>query len=274
MIINVLVDNETVSSGFKAVHGLSLLVRTDDQVILFDMGPDDTFLENAHRMGENLDDVTLAVISHGHDDHGGGLRTFLDLERHVPVYCSNHAFEPHYSVRNGVMKPIGLDITLAGHQDMRPFDGVIEPVPGFTLFHVTRSGGHWPASNKNLRKDSPSGPVQETFDHEINLLVKEGDNRILIAGCAHHGITNILDEANRISERPVTHVISGFHMFSRSSGTTETDDVIQDIARTLLEKDASFHTLHCTGLRAYGMMKTVMGDRLSYVAAGTTFTIS
>ena len=274
MTINVLVDNETVSSRFKAVHGLSLLVRTDDQVILFDMGPDDTFIENAHAMGESLDDITLAVISHGHDDHGGGLKSFLDLEGHVPVYCSNHAFEPHYSIRNGIMKPIGLDFALSGHQDMRPFGGRIEPVPGVTLFHMTRKEGHWPASNRNLRKASPSGPVHETFDHEINLLVKEGDNRILIAGCAHHGITNILDEANRISDRPVTHVISGFHMFSRSSGTTETDDVIQDIARILLESGASFHTLHCTGVRAYDLMKTVMEDRLSYVAAGTTFTIS
>ena len=60
----------------------------------------------------DLADVDIAVLSHGHYDHGGGLATFLELNKNAPVYINRHAFEPHF---NGTEKYIGLDTSLSNH---------------------------------------------------------------------------------------------------------------------------------------------------------------
>lgn len=111
MKLSVLMENTARSSEFFREHGLSLFVETENRRILFDMGQTDRFAENATRMHVPLETAELAVLSHGHYDHGGGLKRFLQLNRHAPVYVSPYAFEPHFS---GPEKDIGLDRSLQG----------------------------------------------------------------------------------------------------------------------------------------------------------------
>ena len=112
MKITSLVEN-TSRVGLPVEHGLSLHISLDDgRSILFDMGQHRLFAENAVRLGINLEGVDLAVVSHGHYDHGGGLRAFLELNQKTKVYLNRHAFEPHYSLREDGLKYIGLDTDL------------------------------------------------------------------------------------------------------------------------------------------------------------------
>ena len=105
-----LVENTASKDTLGAEHGLSLYIETDRHKILFDMGQSNLFEENAAKLGVNLAEVDIAVLSHGHYDHGGGLKRFLEINRKAPVYISRYAFEPHY---NGTEKYIGLDTSLA-----------------------------------------------------------------------------------------------------------------------------------------------------------------
>ena len=66
-------------------HGLSLFIETEEHKILFDMGQSDAFIKNALSLGIDIAKVDIAVISHGHYDHGGGLRYFLELNRSAPI---------------------------------------------------------------------------------------------------------------------------------------------------------------------------------------------
>lgn len=77
MLIKTLVENTSVSEDFGSEHGLSLYIETKKQKILFDVGASELFLQNAKKLGVNIADVDFLVISHGHYDHGGGLKTFL-----------------------------------------------------------------------------------------------------------------------------------------------------------------------------------------------------
>lgn len=109
MKITALTENTSCKPEIGCEHGLSLLIETEKYRILFDMGQTDLFAQNAEALGIDLTTVDLAVLSHGHYDHGGGLEKFLSLNQTAKVYLNEHAFEPHY---NGTEKYIGLDQAL------------------------------------------------------------------------------------------------------------------------------------------------------------------
>ena len=133
MKITALIEN-TSARGLPTEHGLSLFVETAEHKFLFDMGQTDLFARNAETLGIDLTTVDFAVLSHGHYDHGGGLKTFLKLNDHAPVYMSRYAFEPHY---NGTEKYIGLDQDLKTSnrlvfvdEDMPIAEGIIVTLRG------------------------------------------------------------------------------------------------------------------------------------------------
>ena len=84
MKITALIEN-TSARGLPTEHGLSLFVETAERKFLFDMGQTDLFARNAETLGIDLTTVDFAVLSHGHYDHGGGLKAFLALNDHAPV---------------------------------------------------------------------------------------------------------------------------------------------------------------------------------------------
>ena len=88
MKLTVLTENTACRPKIQAVHGLSLLLETEGRHILLDVGPGPEFAENAKLLNVDLDQVEFCVISHGHDDHGGGLHRFLEENTHAPVYLA------------------------------------------------------------------------------------------------------------------------------------------------------------------------------------------
>lgn len=72
MKISVLMENTASSEKYLCRHGLSFYIETRKHKILFDMGPDGDFLQNAEKMSIDLSQVDIAFLSHGHYDHGGG----------------------------------------------------------------------------------------------------------------------------------------------------------------------------------------------------------
>ena len=110
MLIKTLVENTSISKDFGSEHGLSLYVETKKHKILFDVGASDLFLQNAKKLNVNIADVDFLVISHGHYDHGGGLKTFLKENTKAEVFLHRLAFEKHYAIRpNDELEFVGLD---------------------------------------------------------------------------------------------------------------------------------------------------------------------
>ena len=109
MKITALTENTAARAELGSEHGLSLFIETAETALLFDMGQSDLFARNAEKLHIDLREAELAVLSHGHYDHGGGLRTFLALNDHAPVYLSRYAFDEAYNAEG---KYIGLDPAL------------------------------------------------------------------------------------------------------------------------------------------------------------------
>ena len=81
----VLSDNRSDDSRLTTEHGLSILLHTDRLMILLDTGASDVFIRNAEQLGIDLSAVDYVFISHGHSDHAGGLRNFLEYNQKAQV---------------------------------------------------------------------------------------------------------------------------------------------------------------------------------------------
>lgn len=274
MIVKILSENTTSSEKLGSEHGLSLYIETEAHTILFDTGASCLFAENAEKMGVDLTRVDLAVISHGHYDHGGGLKTFLGINNRAKIYLHQKAFEPHYANRPGGIKAyIGLDESLLSNErfvfcgDRFVIDHELE------LFSGVDSKRLVPSGNTDLFVKDGDAFVQDDFAHEQNLIISENGKTLLVAGCAHNGIINIIDQFNAEKGCLPDYVIGGFHLYNHGIKQNEAPNVVDEIGNILLETHSQYYTCHCTGIESYNRLKTVMGENIDYISTGEQLTI-
>lgn len=257
--LHVLMENTSCRDGICAEHGLSLYLETPRHRLLFDTGQTGAFAQNADAMGVDLAQVDLAILSHGHYDHGGGLRTFLERNQTAPVYLSRFAFAPHFSGRS---RSIGLDAGL------RECDRLI--VTGdhtvideeLALFSCNDWPRPFPLEPFGLYMEGGDGQlVPEDFRHEQYLLLHDGDRRVLISGCSHKGILNLVEWF-----QPDV-LVGGFHLMKLDADGADRARIL-DLAHRLAGYPTVYYTGHCTGERQYLLLQSVLGDRLHAIRAG------
>lgn len=258
-----LVENNKLEKDIKAAHGLSFYLETEEHKILFDVGPDKTFIKNAEKLNVNLTEVDIVVISHGHVDHGGGLKYFLEINKKAKIYVRKNAFEYHYTKVLGFHINIGLDEKIIN-------DRFVFTNAEFTLdnniqlFSYPNSRKFWPSGNLSLF----SNDGLDYFSHEQSMLIHEKGVDILFCGCAHTGIYNILTRAERILGKHIEYVIGGFHLAKVVFKKGDSSDTICALATELAKKPTKYYTCHCTGLKPYHLMKMIINENLEYLYCG------
>jgi len=256
MKITSLLENTAHRADMRTEHGLSLFIETNRHKILFDMGQSELFAENAVTLGIALSEVDIAVLSHGHYDHGGGMRRFLSENDRAPIYLQKDAFLPHY---HGEERYIGLDTDL--EKDSR----VIRVSEALCIDEeLSLHPCDWrvpPALSAGLTEQTRTGFIPDDFRHEQYLLIEEDGKRILISGCSHAGILNIVD---RFSPDVL---IGGFHFFHMPTG-----NALADIAQKLNAYPTEYYTCHCTGIEQYAFLKELM-PRLRYLSCGESIIV-
>lgn len=255
MKIIAIIENTACSNDLCEEHGLSLYIEQNGLHILFDMGQSCNFAENALRLGIDLQAVDVAVLSHGHYDHGGGLTTFLQANDHAPVYVNPYAFDLHH---HGAERYIGLDQGLANHPHLRFSDGEI--APNMTLHHDLDALVQ-PIDSAGLHCLQNGVLTPEDYRHEQYLLVQNGEKRVLFSGCSHRGIVNIVSHF-----RPDV-CIGGFHCSKWEAPR------LHQLAADLCAFPTQFYTCHCTGVAPFQRLHDLMGDQVQYLAGGQSIEI-
>ena len=274
MIIKVLVENTSISKDYGSEHGLSLYIETKNRKILFDVGASELFLVNAKKLGVNIADINFLVISHGHHDHGGGLKAFFKENTKAEVFMHHLAFDKHYSMHpNDKLDFIGIDEGLKQNKQIVLTSDRFFISKGIQVFSNVVKKEPRPKSNRGLLIERNGQMTDDTFAHEQNLVIEEDGKTLLVTGCAHNGIINILKHFRALKGRMPDYVVGGFHLSSRS-GRNEDSDTIDRIGNYLMSTNAKYYTCHCTGIEPYKRLKSVMGDNIDYLSAGSVLKIS
>lgn len=263
--ISVLSDNRTVDPDrFGCEHGLSVLVRTPSANILMDTGASGLFAVNAARMGIDLSDVDYVFLSHGHSDHVGGLKTFLDLNSTAKVIVSPWAVSDRFYSERGGLHSISSDWPLEEMRDRTlSVEETMTLADGIHVIARIPQRHPLPSGNRLLTVRREGGLVPEDFSHEMAFYV----DGLLYTGCAHNGLENILDAC----PWPVDTVIGGFHLLdSNGMHSFESEEELTALAERLVAcyPQVSYLTGHCTGNEAFRILQPVMGSRLQQFACG------
>lgn len=264
MKVHVLIENSTSRDDLVAEHGLSLLIETESGTrVLFDAGATPAFAENAERMGVDLSVADVAVLSHGHNDHGGGLLHFMELNTHASVWVAPHTFDAHYNA-NG--REIGLPGEWKALSRFRVAEqDALSLATGVTLLRATDMPMLFSAEGAGMKAVVHGRLVADDFRHEQYLLIEEKGKKVLFSGCSHRGILNIA------SYFKPDILVGGFH-YMRCDAVADAERLKQ-AAQLLLTLPTLYYTGHCTGETAMSILSPVMGERLQSLSTGITLEI-
>ena len=254
MKLTTLMENTTLSPELTAEHGLSLFVEAAGRRFLFDTGATGAFADNAAVLGVDLAAAEFAILSHGHYDHGGGLARFLRINPQAPVYASRHCFD---ECRNASGRYIGLPPGLKDCGRLVLTGDEYAIAPGLTLHSCNARRER--ADPWGLTRRENGIPIPDDFRHEQYLLIEEAGKRILLSGCSHKGIVNIVGWF-----RPDI-LVGGFHFKS----LPPEDPRLHAFGEALARSGTTFYTGHCTGQPQFDALKPLLGDKLHPISTGT-----
>ena len=271
MEITVLVDNNTlIDRYFLAEPGLSLLIEDDETTVLFDTGYSDIFLKNAFKMGKYLTNLDYLLLSHNHLDHTWGLEpliryfTELQIEKRPfkrPTLVAHP--EVFVSVNAAGLGEVGCLLSQEKLEKHLPIQLSAQPK---ALSSKLTFLGEIPRRNnfeKNLtfgRKEGAEEDDQVIDDSALVYHSRKG--LIIITGCSHAGICNIIEYAKEVcDDQRVVDVIGGFHLLNPPAHQLEgTLSYLKEL------QPKAVHACHCTDLAAKIALSRVI--RLKEVGVG------
>lgn len=276
MRVAALVEN-TCSSGLGCAHGLSVYAETENHRILFDVGPDGALLlSNAEKMGIDLREVDIAVLSHGHYDHAGGLRAFMEFNQKAKLYIHTlAATRGHFATEDVGWRKIGIDESIIkDFSDRMVLTGDFYEIDDeLLLFSDIKTADFISGSNSSLFEECGGEYVPDPFHHEQNLLIRENGKLHLLAGCAHRGIVNILRRAGERCGKMPDSVFSGFHLTNPGLKLDLPEPFVRSVAAELKKFPCIYYTGHCTGANPYAALKDVLSEQVNYLHGGLDVTV-
>lgn len=202
--------------AMKAEHGLSFYVETEDTRILFDFGAGGHALENALRLGIRPEQTDFAVGSHGHYDHAAGYRDFVKAGLNCPLVTGQGFFREKYALNGPKATYLGT-----GFDSQFLKENKIEHRECTSVLEL--SGGCWVMGGMKRTHDfemvperfvirDKNGWRQDYFEDEICLVLENKGGLVVIVGCSHPGILNILDTVRERFSKPIRAVVGGTHL--------------------------------------------------------------
>lgn len=211
--ITVLSENQTKNPELKSEHGFSLYVETDNKNFIFDTGASGNFIENAGKLEVDLEKINSVILSHGHYDHTGGLSHF----KNKVVYAHPDLFIPKYKKTDNLLfEYIGNEYVRCfyEHNNKLEIRNVTESIELFADINLVC--GFKKAASENYFYVKPPCEnlyIKDSFNDELVLTINTANGLVIITGCAHSGIINIIEKCLQITgQSKIFALLGGFHL--------------------------------------------------------------
>ena len=260
--VTTLVENYVKGRGVVAEHGLSMLIEVEDNLLLFDTGASNLFVENAVALRKCIKEVDYLILSHGHSDHTGGLKTFLDINKKAKIICKSSILIPKYrgTRENGICN---ID-----EKELDRFifiDELAEVVKGVYAFPNIEIKNYNDTHFSNFELMTKNGRIPDSFNDELAVVIENEDKISILSACSHRGITNIINAVRGyFPSHKFNYLVGGFHLVDSSY-----EDVI--LISDFLRNDMPEHigVCHCTGLDGYAVFRNEFKENVFYNYCGS-----
>ena len=241
--ISILSDNRALE-GFKAEHGLSIFIQHNNTNLLFDTGASSQFINNAVNLGIDIDSIKTIVLSHGHFDHGDG----LEYINNKTLICHPECFIKRYRKSDNLY--IGL--SMSEEELKKNYKIITTDVPYKITEFMTFLGeipriNDFEAKTTSFIKEDGS---EDFVNDDSGIVIKTEKGLIVISGCAHAGICNIMEYAKEVTGiKKIYAVIGGFHLKAMDRQAQKTIEYFNK------EKIQKVYPMHCTYEPVYSAIK-------------------
>ncbi len=227
--IDIVYDNMKVMNELDSAWGFGCVIQGLEKTILFDTGGDgEILLSNLNRLAIDPQSVGMVIISHSHGDHAGGLEAFLAVNPNVAVFV-----------------PVNF--------------------PNDALARIEKKSSEAITVGKPLkigRNAWLSGSLGVSIP-EQSLIIDSDSGAVVICGCSHPGITEIVDRAQALTGKGVHMIIGGLHLRDKSNG--EIEEIVEHLQRSGVRRVAPSH---CTGEKALRIFREKFGANMIESGAG------
>jgi 7,8-dihydropterin-6-yl-methyl-4-(beta-D-ribofuranosyl)aminobenzene 5'-phosphate synthase len=269
MRITTLIENNPHPQipALKAEHGLSFHIEHMGHVLMSDLGATSAFADNAAHLGVDLGAVEAVTISHHHYDHGGGLARFFYENARSIIYLRQAKTED-YLAQQGDKAPrfIGLDrqVLSENAERFQYLSEKAEVLPGVTILTDIPAVHPKPSGDQRLKMVHDGQTKRDTFEHEIVTVLEGEEGLVILTGCAHNGVLNMIEAVRgAFPGRLISAVIGGFHLKYEKTDVVRKNGEILDTMEI-----PTIYTGHCTGDESMEILKQVLGDKLQRLFTG------
>lgn len=253
-------------------HGLSILIESVDQEptvrLLMDTGQSGIFYDNAAKMGISLEDLSALLLSHAHYDHAGGVKRLIEKETVRKMYVGKDFFQgKYYQKKDGTMKDIGIafsreELEKKGISVCEIKEDMKMIFSGVTIYrNFDRTVGYEQLNPRFFIKKEEY--TKDSFTDEIAVALDTEKGLVVIVGCSHPGIMNILRTIEKRSGKKICGVVGGTHLMEAD------EERLGKTIADLKEMNINFIAVsHCTGEDNLETIKENFGEKFIFNCTG------
>ena len=246
--ITTLIEKKEGCGGLKNEFGLSLLIEDEDKSFIFDTGKTGEFVENAKKMNIDLKNIKDIVLSHSHFDHTGGIRTFTEnCSSDYTLHVNKTFFQEKHRITNIIHEFLGNNFDekyLAEHNVKIHFinKDSFQFSKNITLFTNFKSTNDFETPVTYYFRKIYDNYILDNMEDEIVLAANTKNGLIIICGCSHIGIANIVENIKKHTGKKIYGIIGGLHL------TKADDKRMEAVLKYFKDNDIKFFAVsHCTG---------------------------
>ena len=270
--ITIICENRaSMAKDIMGEHGFSALVKTPDHSLLMDTGQGLGLAHNAKALKIDLETLDGVAISHGHFDHTGGLMQIPAQKRPLTIHAHPDLFAGKYLLPKdqdpayiGIpFSQSALEQTLNARFEFHSEFTEISPGVYFSG-QVPRTWSFEPSDDR-LVKQTPDGFVPDPFNDDASLLIETPSGPVILTGCAHSGIVNIMEHFAEKSGHPSFHAVIGGTHLGFANDPSQLDEAMDAFDKFQVQTIA---VSHCTGNEAAARLFDRFKDRFAFAGAG------